>query len=113
MHSGYVAMTARVIKFVDLTLTCSTCHRNFIFAADEQMSFFERGFHNPPKRCKRCLARRALRKTDALSETRTQCAKCGSPTTVPFVPRQGRPVLCHACFQHHRRPGPTTQESAS
>jgi CxxC-x17-CxxC domain-containing protein len=28
------------------------------------------------------------------------CAACGTPTTVPFEPRQGREVYCRECFQH-------------
>jgi CxxC-x17-CxxC domain-containing protein len=30
------------------------------------------------------------------------CSQCGKETTVPFRPRQGRPVLCRDCFQHKR-----------
>jgi CxxC-x17-CxxC domain-containing protein len=26
------------------------------------------------------------------------CARCGSSTTVPFFPSQGRPVYCRSCF---------------
>ena len=26
------------------------------------------------------------------------CAACGVLTTVPFEPKNGKPVLCHACF---------------
>jgi CxxC-x17-CxxC domain-containing protein len=32
-------------------------------------------------------------------ETRTTCSECGTETTVPFKPTQGRPVLCRSCFQ--------------
>ena len=31
------------------------------------------------------------------------CAACGTPTTVPFEPRQGREVYCRECFQHLRQ----------
>lgn len=37
----------------------------------------------------------------------TVCAQCGRPTTVPFVPRAGRPVYCQECFAQRR--GPTTE----
>jgi CxxC-x17-CxxC domain-containing protein len=30
------------------------------------------------------------------------CAACGQETTVPFVPRTGRPLYCRDCFQSHR-----------
>jgi CxxC-x17-CxxC domain-containing protein len=36
------------------------------------------------------------------SETRTNCSQCGTDTTVPFRPIQGRPVLCRSCFQTAR-----------
>jgi CxxC-x17-CxxC domain-containing protein len=31
-------------------------------------------------------------------EANAVCAVCGTPTIVPFVPRQQRPVLCRSCF---------------
>ena len=31
------------------------------------------------------------------------CAACGTPTTVPFEPRQGREVYCRECFQNLRQ----------
>lgn len=37
----------------------------------------------------------------------TVCAQCGRPTTVPFVPRAGRPVYCQECFTQRR--GPTAE----
>ncbi|HET8630884.1 MAG TPA: DEAD/DEAH box helicase [Thermomicrobiales bacterium] len=35
------------------------------------------------------------------------CAACGRETTVPFVPRTGRPLYCSDCFRRERRPGGT------
>ena len=32
----------------------------------------------------------------------TTCAECGVETQVPFIPREGRPVYCPACFQKQR-----------
>jgi CxxC-x17-CxxC domain-containing protein len=31
-------------------------------------------------------------------ETSVICGQCGSLTIVPFLPIQGRPVLCRSCF---------------
>lgn len=107
MHTGYAPMTTRSIGLSDLQLTCSVCGQSFIFAADEQQFFLERGFQHPPKRCKKCMAKRAVGKSKVHAETRTHCASCGTPTIVPFVPSQGRPVLCHACFKENRRPSAT------
>jgi CxxC-x17-CxxC domain-containing protein len=39
------------------------------------------------------------------SETRTTCSDCGTETTVPFKPTQGRPVLCRSCFQKQKVTG--------
>lgn len=31
------------------------------------------------------------------------CAECGATTTVPFQPKQGRPVYCRDCFRAHKQ----------
>lgn len=36
-------------------------------------------------------------------ETHVNCSQCGSDTTVPFKPTQGRPVLCATCFSHRAK----------
>jgi CxxC-x17-CxxC domain-containing protein len=36
---------------------------------------------------------------DAADSHAAVCAQCGTDTTVPFKPTQGRPVLCRGCFQ--------------
>jgi CxxC-x17-CxxC domain-containing protein len=57
-----------------------------------------------PKRCKLCKTKRAAGGSAVRSETRTNCSACGTETTVPFKPTQGRPVLCRQCFQQRRAP---------
>jgi ATP-dependent RNA helicase DeaD len=37
------------------------------------------------------------------------CAACGRETTVPFVPRTGRPLYCSDCFRRERRQGAPAQ----
>lgn len=103
MQSESVAVMTRPAGAADLHLTCAVCGNTFIFAADEQQFFLERGFQHPPKRCKKCMAKRALGKSKVHAETHTHCASCGVATIVPFVPSQGRPVLCHTCFVGTRR----------
>ena len=34
------------------------------------------------------------------------CAECGTSTTVPFKPTQGRPVYCRDCFRSKRPDAP-------
>jgi CxxC-x17-CxxC domain-containing protein len=87
------------MEFADRTLTCISCGNEFVFTAGEQLFFHEKHFINDPKHCKPCKAKRAASGPRPRPETRTVCAVCGDETTVPFLPKQGRPVLCRACFQ--------------
>ena len=84
------------MDFVDRELLCVQCSKTFVFSADEQKFFRDKGFNHDPKRCKQCKASRGRGGT---VETRVKCAGCGIETTVPFKPTGRRPVLCSACFQ--------------
>ncbi len=87
------------MPFEDKTLTCEDCGAEFVWTASEQEFYQEKGFDNAPKRCSDC---RAKRKTDRRSqrvETPITCSECGKEDTVPFVPTEGRPVLCRECFK--------------
>ena len=101
----------------DKTLNCSDCGNNFTFSAEEQEQFQSRGYTNEPKRCLECRqARKAERPANSGSSYRdssygytTQrqlfpavCAECGKATSVPFEPRQGRPVYCSDCYRKVR-----------
>ncbi|HSB50441.1 MAG TPA: CxxC-x17-CxxC domain-containing protein [Nitrosopumilaceae archaeon] len=33
------------------------------------------------------------------------CSDCGKDSTVPFEPKQGKPVYCQECFPKHRSQG--------
>ena len=106
------------MSFEDKTLTCSDCGASFTFSADEQENFQSRGYTNEPKRCPEC---RQARKTERYSNSGnsygsrsnsgysserqmypTVCAECGKSTSVPFEPRQGRPVYCSDCYRKVR-----------
>ncbi len=113
------------MNFVDRMLRCSDCGNDFVFTAGEQLFFVDRQFKNDPKRCKLCKAKRAglgrsvegsaTLATLPLSrtETRTECCACGTETTVPFKPTQGRPVFCRSCFQLKRAPLPSAELTPS
>ncbi|MGA3210155.1 MAG: zinc-ribbon domain containing protein [Terriglobales bacterium] len=97
------------MEFQDKELTCTECGDTFVFTAGEQLFFHDKQFQNEPKRCKACKAKRSSqlrfssdRGGRARVETQTTCSSCGKPTTVPFKPTQGRPVLCRMCFQRER-----------
>jgi CxxC-x17-CxxC domain-containing protein len=87
-------------EFQDRILKCSDCGAEFTFTAGEQQFFQAKSFKNEPKRCKVCKNQRrgAPQGADKI-ETTTVCSQCGRETTVPFEPKQGRPVYCRECFQ--------------
>jgi CxxC-x17-CxxC domain-containing protein len=98
----------------DKVLKCIDCGQEFIFTAGEQLFFQDRQFKNDPKRCKACKTKRtgqfsSNRSGGTRLETRTKCSQCGTETTVPFKPTQGRPVLCRECFQSRRSGVPGRQ----
>ncbi len=92
------------MELTDKVLKCNDCGGEFVFTAGEQLFFHQQQFRNDPKRCKPCKAKRASGTPRARPETRTTCSQCGAETTVPFLPTQGRPVLCRLCFQSKRAP---------
>ena len=84
------------------TLVCKECGKEFVFSADEQAFFAEKGFENEPGRCPACRAnRRATRRTREMFTV--VCDECGKETQVPFQPTEGRPVYCRECFEARRR----------
>jgi len=99
------------MDFVDRTLKCVECGKDFVFTAGEQLFFHDKQFSNDPKRCKDCKNKRSSQRRSGggsrrgATETRTNCSQCGVETTVPFRPTQGRPVLCRSCFQAQQAGG--------
>jgi CxxC-x17-CxxC domain-containing protein len=96
------------MEFADRILKRVDCGEEFVFSAGEQLFFWDKGFSNLPRHCKKCRAKH-VHKTGRV-ETRVTCSECGAVTTVPFVPHTGRPVLCRSCFQ--RRLSETPPRSA-
>ncbi len=105
------------MSFQDKNLTCSDCGNSFIFSAEEQEQFQSRGYTNEPKRCPECRqARKAERNGNSGNSYGSSgsgyiparqmypavCADCGKATSVPFEPRQGRPVYCSDCYRKVR-----------
>jgi CxxC-x17-CxxC domain-containing protein len=97
--------------YSDRILTCRDCGQEFTFTSGEQEFYASRNLTNDPSRCPSC---RAARRSGGggMSSSRprqntgeyyeTTCADCGRPTSVPFIPREDRPVYCSDCFQAHR-----------
>lgn len=95
--------------YYDKTLTCKDCGSEFVFTADEQAFFAEKGFTNEPQRCKSC--RVARKNSTGGSSNRgggdremfdAVCAECGKTCKVPFRPKNDRPVYCSECFGNKR-----------
>ena len=93
------------MEFQDKVLKCVDCKADFLFTVREQEFFLEKQFRNEPKRCRSCKRKRVsvMDATPAKNkfprvETHATCSRCGKDTTVPFIPTQGRPVLCRECF---------------
>jgi CxxC-x17-CxxC domain-containing protein len=97
--------------YSDRILTCRDCGQDFTFTAGEQEFYASRNLTNDPSRCPSCrAARRGMQSSGGSRAPRassgehyeTVCADCGRTTSVPFVPREDRPVYCSDCFQNHR-----------
>ena len=103
-------------EFQDRRLVCPDCGGDFIWTAGEQLFYAEKGLTHPPKRCKSCKEQKNRQLTATASshgehnaserlEAQVICAGCGTLTTVPFQPTQGRPVYCRLCFSR-QNPSP-------
>jgi CxxC-x17-CxxC domain-containing protein len=98
------------MAFTDKTLRCVDCGREYTWTAGEQAFFAEKHLQHEPRRCRACKARHeerlsALRERDEKVVADAICALCGRPTTVPFRPTPGRPVLCRDCYHRRRTRG--------
>lgn len=100
------------MDFVDRTLACRDCGKPFTWAAGEQAFYADKGLVNEPARCPECrAARKARLGLEAPRPMHTIiCAECGTETTVPFLPRTGKPVLCAACFAKVKAAGAARAE---
>ena len=86
----------------DKTLVCRDCGREFVFTTGEQEFYISRGLQNEPGRCPECRAVRRRERRGEFDRPRKMytviCAQCGVETTVPFEPKEGRPVYCKDCY---------------
>ncbi len=102
------------MTFTDERRVCADCGQEFLFSAAEQEFYAQKGFSNPPRRCKSCrtLAKQAREggggggggmRTHSEGSSRPMydvvCDQCGVTTQVPFKPTGGRPVYCRDCFR--------------
>lgn len=100
------------MTYEDRNLTCVECNSEFVFSADDQQFHAEREYQEP-KRCPSC---RQAKRTDrgggggygggGYGGQREMfdavCATCGGTASVPFQPREDRPVYCSDCFSKEK-----------
>jgi len=84
--------------YEDKTLICKDCSAEFIFTAGEQEFYASKGFVNEPQRCKECRDAKKQQSRGEREMFTATCAACGTDATVPFKPREDRPVYCSDCF---------------
>ena len=107
------------MAFEDRTIKCVECAVDFVFTANEQQFYADKGYQNEPKRCATCRANRrgqqgggsfgggrggSYRERPKVEIT---CAKCGQKAFISFKPVQDKPVYCDACFSQMRNASPT------
>lgn len=90
-------------------LKCEDCGKDFVFTAEEQDFYREKGFENEPKRCLDCRRTRKRERADRRNSgpktmTTVTCDQCGKQDQVPFTPTPGKPILCSECFSQKRPP---------
>ncbi len=95
------------MAFLDKTLVCRDCNKQFTFTTGEQEFYAQKGLQNEPRRCPECRSARRRNASGLDGGSSRQmfpavCATCGAPTEVPFEPRQERPVYCSDCFSRQR-----------
>jgi CxxC-x17-CxxC domain-containing protein len=89
----------------DKQCVCKDCGGQFTFAVDEQEQYAAQGRLHCPSRCPQCREARARHKPEGSAQRAAHqviCARCGTRTRVPFVPRTQKPVYCRACFLEMR-----------
>ncbi|OGI01082.1 MAG: hypothetical protein A2Y25_04910 [Candidatus Melainabacteria bacterium GWF2_37_15] len=99
-------------KFQDQQLHCADCGQDFNFSAEDQEFYAQKGYSNP-KRCAVCRANRKMSDTrkggggggsrggyNNKPKYQVICSACGCETTVPFEPKNDRPVYCSDCYKN-------------
>jgi len=86
-------------NYLDRTLLCQDCGKEILWSATDQEYYAVQGFDHPPKRCPECRRVQRRRKRSPLKQHKVICAGCGRETSVPFLPRRGRPVYCLDCYE--------------
>ena len=84
--------------YQDIELTCEDCGKTFVFTAEEQEFYAQKGFATP-KRCSECRHARKKQRFNNRKRYTVNCSNCGVETTVPFKPKEGKEVYCAECYK--------------
>lgn len=106
-------------NFRPMQVICTTCGLPFMWSVSEQRYAANRGYTNPPKKCRVCRRLRAeelesIRNSNvnggttrtviknfpamlAVNANLVICNECGGPSIVPAVPSFGTLFLCEGC----------------
>jgi CxxC-x17-CxxC domain-containing protein len=95
------------MQYQDQTLKCRDCGESFVFSIRDQQFWAERGFTNPPSRCKDCRQKKkesggrtpaAATSGEPKTLYRITCKNCGKVGEMAIEPRKPDDVLCSECF---------------
>lgn len=81
-----MASNASASDFSNSILICVDCDEEFVFTASAQQYFAERGFLEPPKRCKSCYNEYRSGEASQVDEVRTPSDDGGSGSDSPIHP---------------------------
>jgi len=100
----------RYQNFEDKLLQCADCGVEFNFSADDQEFYAQKGY-SAPKRCSTCRSNRKASSSGrggqrggfggSKPKYKVICSACGCETTVPFEPKNDRPVYCSDCYKNN------------
>jgi len=85
-------------QFVDETIVCKECGKEFVFTAGEQAFYAQKGFQNKPKSCKECREAKKNGSRAPREYYTAVCAECGREAKITFKPSDDRPVYCSECY---------------
>ena len=90
-------------NFKEKTLICRDCGRNFIWTANEQKFFADKGLKNVPSRCENCrLIYKEKHKFKVSSPVK--CSDCQAEGEIAYLPENKKDlILCETCFAKRQK----------
>lgn len=79
---------------MSLTITCTTCSKEFTMS-DEEIAYFEKMGYQNRKHCPECSAKRKAERSAPRELVEITCSQCGQKANVP----SSKMTLCGDCFR--------------